>query len=280
MKQRLITAAVILGVTIPLVLFSDFITYPIALSLLAVVAINEVLKALSAEKEYYLAVPAYILAAVLPFASYFAWKNSLIYLLSLAALVFTYLVYTMAVGVFSRGRLGFAMISELYVMVAYVVVSFSSMSLIRFIDKSVGLYLLILVFVVAWVTDSCAYIIGSLFGKHKLIPEVSPKKSVEGAVGGLICAVLAFIVYGVIIDVFFEEINVNYVALIVFAPILSAVSQLGDLFASLLKRQHGIKDYGTLFPGHGGVMDRFDSNLAVSTVLLILSQIIAPFTIA
>ena len=93
------------------------------------------------------------------------------------------------------------------------------------------------------------------------------------------CAVLAYILYGVIIDVFFENISVNYLALVIFAPILSAVSQLGDLFASLLKRERGIKDYGNIFPGHGGVMDRFDSILAVSTVLLILSQIVAPFAI-
>ena len=202
------------------------------------------------------------------------------YLLSLSALVFAFLMYTMAVGVFSKGRLGFSVISELFVMVAYVVISFSSMALIRYFNMEIGLYILILVFVVSWVTDSCAYIVGSLFGRHKLIPEVSPKKTVEGAIGGIVCACLAFLLYGLIIDMFVENIEVNYIALLVFAPVLSVVSQLGDLFASLLKRQHGVKDYGNIFPGHGGVMDRFDSILAVSTILLILSQIIAPFALA
>ena len=279
MKQRLITAAVILCVTVPLVIFSQFITYPIALSLLSFIAVWEIMRVLSTEREYYLSIPAYILAAALPFASFFAYENSTVYLLSLAALQFTYLVYAMAVGVFSKGRLGFSQISELFVMVTYVVVSFSSMSLIRYIDKDVGLFVLILVFVVAWITDSCAYIVGSLFGKHKLIPEVSPKKTVEGAIGGMVCALIAFVLYGLIVDLIFADIKVNYIALIIYAPILSAVSQLGDLFASLLKRQHGIKDYSNIFPGHGGVMDRFDSILAVSTILLILSQIIAPFTL-
>jgi phosphatidate cytidylyltransferase len=233
---------------------------------------------LSADKEYYLSIPAYILAVVLPFASYFASENSLVYLLSVAALHFAYLVYAMAVGVFSKGRLGFSVISEIFVMVTYVVVSFSSMSLIRYVDKTVGLFVLILVFVAAWITDCGAYIVGCLIGKHKLIPEVSPKKTVEGAIGGIAFAIIAFVLYGLIVDLCVENVSVNYWALLIFAPVLSVVSQLGDLFASLLKRQHGIKDYGKLFPGHGGVMDRFDSILAVSTILLILSQIIAPFS--
>ena len=280
MKQRLITAALILGATIPLVLFSQYITYPIALSVLALIAVHEILRTLSLQKKYSLAIPAYMLALAMPFSAYFAVENGTVYLLSLSALVFAFLMYTMAVGVFSKGRLGFSVISELFVMVAYVVISFSSMALIRYFNMEIGLYILILVFVVSWVTDSCAYIVGSLFGKHKLIPEVSPKKTVEGAIGGIVCATLAFLLYGLIIDLFIEKIEVNYIALLVFAPVLSVVSQLGDLFASLLKRQHGVKDYGNIFPGHGGVMDRFDSILAVSTILLILSQIIAPFALA
>ena len=280
MKQRLITSAVILGVTIPLVLFSHFITYPIVLSILAFIAVYEIMRTLSVQKEYSLAIPAYIFALALPFATFFVSEHSMEYLLLLAALMFAYLMYAMAVGVFSKGRLGFSLISELFVMVTYVVVSFSAMSLIRYLDIDVGLYVLILVLISSWLTDSSAYIVGSLMGKHKLIPEVSPKKTVEGAVGGLVFATLGFLLYGLIIDLFIKGIEVNYIALAIFAPILSAVSQLGDLFASLLKRQHGVKDYGNIFPGHGGVMDRFDSMLAVSPILLILSKIIAPFVVA
>ena len=280
MKQRLITSAVILGVTIPLVLFSHFITYPIVLSILAFIAVYEIMRTLSVQKEYSLAIPAYIFALALPFATFFVSEHSMEYLLLLSALMFAYLVYAMAVGVFSKGRLGFSLISELFVMVTYVVVSFSAMSLIRYLDIDVGLYVLILVLISSWLTDSSAYIVGSLMGKHKLIPEVSPKKTVEGAVGGLVFATLGFLLYGLIIDLFIKGIEVNYIALAIFAPILSAVSQLGDLFASLLKRQHGVKDYGNIFPGHGGVMDRFDSMLAVSPILLILSKIIAPFVVA
>lgn len=274
MKQRLITAALILLITTPLVIFSQFITYPIALSLLSVIAIYEVTRVLKIEKEFALGIPAYLVAAAFPFSAFFITDNSTVYLLALAAIMFTYLIYVMGVAVFKRGKLAFPLISELFMMVTYVVVSFSSMSVVRYIDRSVGLYVLIIVFVVAWVTDSGAYIVGSLFGKHKLIPEVSPKKTVEGAIGGIVMAFCAMLVYGLIIDLFIEGITVNYLSLGIMAPILSVVSQLGDLFASLLKREHNIKDYGNLFPGHGGVMDRFDSNLAVSTILLILIQVL------
>ena len=277
MKQRLITSAVILGVTIPLVLFSHFITYPIVLSILAFIAVYEIMRTLSVQKEYSLAIPAYIFALALPFATFFVAEHSMEYLLLLAALMFAYLVYAMAVGVFSKGRLGFSLISELFVMVTYVVVSFSAMSLIRYLDIDVGLYVLILILISSWLTDSSAYIVGSLMGKHKLIPEVSPKKTVEGAVGGLVFATLGFLLYGLIIDLFIKGIEVNYIALAIFAPILSAVSQLGDLFASLLKRQHGVKDYGNIFPGHGGVMDRFDSMIAVSIFVYIVCRAFAAY---
>ena len=198
----------------------------------------------------------------------------------MAALVFTYLLYIMGVAVFSKGKTSFVTISEVFLTITYVVVSFTSMSLIRYVDKGVGLFLIGLVFIAAWVTDAFAYIVGSLIGKHKLIPEISPKKTVEGAIGGVVFATAAFLLYGLILDLAIEGMTVNYIALLVFGPLLSVVSQLGDLIASLLKREHGIKDYGTLFPGHGGVMDRFDSILAVSTMLLILTLIIPPFSLA
>ena len=293
MKQRLITAALILGATIPLVLLSQYITYPIALSILAFIAVHEILRTLSLQKKYSLAIPAYMLALAMPFSAYFAVENGMVYLLSLSALVFAFLMYTMAVGVFSKGRLGFSVISELFVMVAYVVISFSSMALIRYVNMDVGLYVLILVLVVSWVTDSCAYIVGSLFGKHKLIPEVSPKKTVEGAIGGVVFAALFCLIYGFLVDIIFcgmtlnvfgtdivfANINVNYIALALMGIILPVVSQLGDLTASLIKREYGVKDYGKIFPGHGGIMDRFDSVIAVSTILLIICVAFPPFVL-
>ena len=124
-----------------------------------------------------------------------------------------------------------------------------------------------------------AYVVGSLFGKHKLIPEISPKKTIEGAIGGVVSATVAYLLFGLILDLAIPNIEVNYIILVLFGLVLSVVSQLGDLIASLIKREHNIKDYGKLLPGHGGIMDRFDSIMAVSTILLILSIVFPPFTL-
>ena len=104
-------------------------------------------------------------------------------------------------------------------------------------------------------------------GKHKLIPDVSPKKTVEGAIGGVVFCVLAMVVFGLVVNNIKSGLRANYLMLIVGGLLASVVSQVGDLCMSVIKRNYGIKDYGKLFPGHGGVLDRFDSVLAVSIVL-------------
>ncbi len=277
MKIRTITAVFIILVMLPIVLFSQYITYPIALAILSFLATYEVLRVIGVDKQWLVSVPAYIFAPILPFACFFVKGMSNLYLLSIAALMFFYLIYLMGVAVFSKGKITIALISEVFFTVTYVIVSFSSLSIIRYIDLDTGLYKLFLVFIAAWMTDTCAYLVGSFFGKHKLIPEISPKKTVEGAIGGIVGALFGYIIFGLILNLAIDGLSVNYIALAIFALILSVVSQVGDLVASLIKREHGVKDYSNLLPGHGGIMDRFDSILAVSTILLILTIIVPPF---
>jgi len=281
MKLRSITAVFILLTIIPLIIFSGYIIYPIALALLCFAATYEMLRALKVEREWLISVPAYIFAPALPFACYFVKNTSSnLYLLSIAGLMFTYLIYCMGVAVFSKGRISFKVISEVFASITYVIVSFASLSIVRYIDKEVGVYTLALVFIVSWISDSCAYIVGSLIGRHKLIPEISPKKTVEGAIGGVVFAIIANLLFGLILDLSIEGMKVNYIVLGILGLVLSVVSQLGDLIASLIKREHNVKDYGNILPGHGGIMDRFDSILAVSTILLIMTLIFPPFVMA
>jgi phosphatidate cytidylyltransferase len=157
----------------------------------------------------------------------------------------------------------------------YVTVSITSLSLLRYLDRENGVWAVILVFVISWISDTAAFAVGSLLGKHKLIPEVSPKKTVEGAIGGIVFATFGSLLYGFGLDYIFENVAVNYLVLGVCGAILAVVSQLGDLVASLIKREYGVKDYGNIMPGHGGLMDRFDSVIAVSTILLII--FLSPF---
>jgi phosphatidate cytidylyltransferase len=278
MKNRVITSVAILAAMLTVVIFSKFIVYPLALALLAIIATFEVLRVIGSHKISTLSIPAYLISAAFPLTAYFVdSNNSLEFLLILAAVVFVYLVWLMGVSVFSKGKITFSKVSETLVGVTYVAVSFTSLSLIRYINHNFGVFLVVLVFVISWTCDTAAFAVGSLIGKHKLIPEISPKKTVEGAIGGVVFSALLCALYGLGLDLVIEKIQVNYLYLVLFGIILSVVSQLGDLIASLIKREYDVKDYGRIFPGHGGVLDRFDSVLAVSTILLILSIVFPPF---
>ena len=137
-----------------------------------------------------------------------------------------------------------------------------------------GVYLYGLIFIGAWMTDTGAYFVGVLFGKHKLIPKVSPKKTIEGAFGGILGCIVGFVLYGFIIQSICD-VKVNYVAMIVVATVISVVSQFGDLVASYIKREREIKDFGFIFPGHGGVLDRFDSIIAVAPTIYFITYFTA-----
>ena len=281
MKQRSITAAAILIGTLITVLLSKYIVYSVVIALLALTAVFEIQRILGVHKRLAISLPAYILSAIFPTAAYFVGvESSRDFLLVLSAAMFLYLLWLMASSVFSKGAISFKTISEVFATTVYVTVSFTSLSLLRYLDRDCGVFAVVLVFIVAWICDVFAYAVGMLMGKHKLIPEISPKKTVEGSIGGIVFSALACILYGLILELFVDGMTVNYVTLGLIGAILSVVSQLGDLIASLIKREYGVKDYGNIFPGHGGVMDRFDSVLAVSTILLIICLVVPPFVIA
>lgn len=132
---------------------------------------------------------------------------------------------------------------------------------------------LILIYLLSWIPDTGAYLAGSAFGKHKLCPVISPKKTVEGAIGGIVCCIAVTFLYAWLIDTFFEGIQANYAAVLLYAVLGTAVSVLGDLTASLIKRHYQVKDYGNLIPGHGGIMDRFDSVWFVAPFVALMQGI-------
>ena len=139
-----------------------------------------------------------------------------------------------------------------------------------------GRVLILLPFVISFMSDTGAYFVGVLFGKHKLIPKVSPKKTIEGSFGGILGCIVGYVLYGFIIQIICD-VKVNYIAMILLAIVISIVSQFGDLVASYIKREQEIKDFGFIFPGHGGILDRFDSVIAVSTVLLVFTTFVKFF---
>jgi phosphatidate cytidylyltransferase len=129
------------------------------------------------------------------------------------------------------------------------------MTSIAKLNMDVGALGVLWIFIIAWMTDTGAYFSGVLLGKHKLVPHISPKKTVEGAIGGIICAVVAGVVYSLILKNS-VRLTLLYAAMCLVG---SAIAQIGDFAASCIKRDCNVKDYGFILPGHGGFMDRFDS---------------------
>ena len=274
MKVRILTAIGMAVVGIPILIFSDTIAFPIALAILSLFAVYEMLRVIGFDKKYFVSIPAYLMALGFPFGAYFVGEWRINYILILAAALFAYLFYLFYVAVFMRGKLKFSEVGEAFAAVAYVVASFTSMAVLRYMQA--GIWLFVMLLVCAWGSDVFAYFTGVLFGKHKLIPEISPKKTVEGSIGGIVCASLLLVLFGFIVSKV-SDYTPNYIVLAVAGVVLSASSQIGDLIASLIKREHDVKDYGKIFPGHGGVMDRFDSVMSIATILMIIANIIAPF---
>ena len=136
-----------------------------------------------------------------------------------------------------------------------------------------GSFIVWLIFICAWISDSGAYLTGIAIGKHKAFPKLSPKKSVEGCIGGIASSILIGLVYKLILDLGFEIRLISYPGLIVICGVGAVISQAGDLAASAIKRNFEIKDYGHLIPGHGGIMDRFDSMIFVAPLVYYLANL-------
>ncbi len=147
-------------------------------------------------------------------------------------------------------------------LVAALVIPYLLTSIVRILAMRLGRYYIIVPFLMAFLPDTGAYFAGRAFGKHKLAPVISPKKTIEGVVGGAVSSVLGMLLYTLIMDLACG-MEVNYLFAVVFGLASAAGSVFGDLCFSVIKRQTGIKDYGNLIPGHGGILDRFDSMMVV-----------------
>lgn len=166
--------------------------------------------------------------------------------------------------IISNNRITFVDLSITLFAIVYIPFLFSFTILARGIEN--GHLLVWLILIGGWVTDSFAYFIGKVFGKHKLIPDISPKKTIEGAVGGLIGNTVVMVLYGIIINKYFM-INIEIIHFVLIGVLSSIAAQIGDLIASAIKRTINIKDFGSIMPGHGGIIDRFDSILFVSPIV-------------
>jgi phosphatidate cytidylyltransferase len=181
------------------------------------------------------------------------------------------LVVFMALYVLAYPKFMVHQIMKAFFCIVYAPVMLSCIYLTRSMEH--GVYIVWLIFISSWICDSFAYIVGMLFGRHKLVPKLSPQKSVEGAIGGVIGAIAAGALYGIFAQRLAPELEMTLIFAVI-CGIGAIIAQIGDLAASAIKRNHGIKDFGKLIPGHGGIMDRFDSVIFTAPVIYLLATLL------
>ncbi len=270
MKERVITGVVLAVALIPLLFVGEVFFYG-ALGILVLIGAAEMFFMIHKDE-----VRSRIRFTVHLLTTFILYGLVLSLYLGVIEQVFVLLfLFLMVLGfllsaVFSES-INMASIGKVFVSVWYVAIAFAAIGMVRSHGVAVLGYMLIL----SMVTDMFAYFIGIKFGKHRLAPTISPKKSVEGAVGGTIVAVLIASIYAYYMGIFGadQSLFVLFTIFIIGGVFVSVMAQLGDLVASKFKREHGIKDFSQLFPGHGGVMDRFDSSVFAAVALMIVIMI-------
>lgn len=268
LKKRLLTA--IIGVPLViLILLAPRSVISVVIMIVSCMGLHEYYKAVGLADYPDVCILGYIAAFVLSVGSGFTTGLSL-------TLVYVYVVILFIFMLLSAKSVGVIHIGMLLLGLVYIPYFLSHITYIRALDF--GNFYIWLVFIGAFLTDTCAYFIGCKFGKHKLCPKISPKKSVEGAIAGVVGGGLAFVVYGLIVNTFFSQLlgggHMHIGKLFALGIIAAVMSEIGDLVASSIKRQFNIKDFGAILPGHGGILDRCDSIILVApTIFLFLYNI-------
>ena len=278
MKQRIITAVVAFFVLLPVLIFSDTFIFPLGLAICAVLSVWEMFACVGLKNAWLFTAPMYVLGAAFPFLiRYLPDRDLLAPIAICAAVVWT--LYAFTVLIFSHGKYPLEAVFVASFSLFYIFIGFNAILFIQDCEPG-GKYLYYICFLGAWITDIFAYFCGRAFGKHKLIPDVSPKKTVEGSIGGTLFCILVMVIFGFVVEKLVPEISANLLIFAVAGVLIAVVSQIGDLSMSVIKRKYGVKDYGFIFPGHGGVLDRFDSVIAVSALLMVFSLFFNFFELA
>ncbi len=263
MKQRIITGFVLALIFIPL-LFLPAFWFSLVVGAMAIIASAEFF--FMVQKKENISHGLVVFSILFTLALY-TTSRIMFDDITLAPWIMLVLVIEMVVVLsllVLKQTMNVDVMSKLFFGTLYVALPFATLAYIQ----SLGLMILLYLLIIVMFTDSFALFVGLRFGKRKLAPVLSPKKSVEGALGGLFFAVLFATVYAVVFNIFDIELTVLNVLLhVLLGVIISIIAQMGDLIASSFKRSHGIKDFSPIFPGHGGVLDRFDSTLFASMVL-------------
>ncbi|OJU09514.1 MAG: hypothetical protein BGN88_14850 [Clostridiales bacterium 43-6] len=279
MKQRMISGVIAAFLFALALTFRDSIGFNIAISILSIIAIWEIFVATKYMNNKLLLTVCMIFAGCVPFFRnpYFTIARNT------ACFIFVLLIFS--VMLYERKTITLEQIGLIFMLVLIIPFAFSSLIYLKDLPSELnsrnymakdGLFFVLLAAFGAWVTDMGAYFVGKFFGKHKLAPTISPKKTIEGAAGGVVLNLVVYIIAGFIWQAMVVDGHggVQIIPLAFVAILASLIAMLGDLSASFIKRSCHIKDFGNIMPGHGGVLDRFDSILLVAPFLYIVLQYI------
>lgn len=264
MVQRVLSGIVLTVFMIAVIVFDKIfpLALNIAVAVISVMAVHELAAALGLQNKWFLCLPSLAAAAIVPFCNeQFQFM--------------TYCVYTLIIFsalIVCHRETTFKEVAVLYSMVVIIPCALHTLVSLRELNLSHGMFYVLIAVLAAWVADVGAYFAGTLFGQHKLCPEISPKKTVEGLVGGTVVDMVVMLLCGVWFSaVFYQgQVGVNYIALLLIGLFGSLISVLGDLSFSIIKRSCHIKDFGQVIPGHGGVLDRFDSVIFTAPFVYLL----------
>ncbi len=259
-KQRAISAVFLVIIAAITLYFGGAVTC-FVMCAVSLIGTMELLRVYELHKKG-IGIVAYI-ATILYYVCLFTGYHNL-----LMPLMVLYLLAVLAVYVLTYPAYDDKKIMAAFISFFYVSVMLSFVYLIR--DMENGLVLVLLIFVSSWGNDTCAYLAGRAIGKHKMSPKLSPKKSVEGLIGGIVGSGILGVIFGIIYHHFVSEISMAPLIFAAIGAVAAIPAVIGDLAASAIKRNNDIKDYGRLIPGHGGILDRFDSIIFTAPIVYYL----------
>ncbi|MDL2273187.1 phosphatidate cytidylyltransferase [Oscillospiraceae bacterium OttesenSCG-928-G22] len=270
MGVRVIAGFLLVVAVLALTLFAPPYLLPIVIALVSALAVQELLWTTGFVRKKRHLVAALVMAILIPPWVYFgSYERGAVLML------FLFVFFLFLEGITGSKDMSFEKISG--IIFAATIVPYFLSSMLRLMALPIGKLNLLFMFITAFGSDAMALFAGMLFGKHKLAPDISPKKTVEGAIGGLVMSPVLLVIFSFVLGRMYG-LETNYLLLVVYGFSGAFVSQIGDLAMSFIKRQYHIKDFGELIPGHGGILDRFDSVLFAAPFLEILFFLAPVFT--
>ncbi len=268
MKQRIVTAAILIVILFAALFFYYTPVFNVIVSIICMMATYEILHAYGLLQNIPLSIVNFVFSALVPFFMISGFSRYVM------PITFVYVIAQFIVVIADSKRVMVSQVATMFFTTFVTSFAFSTIAYMKVVHPQHSMFYCFIMFIAAWITDSGAYFTGRFLGKHKMAPYISPHKTWEGAVGGVAAstagAIIAGFVYQAICAANGMAVDIHFVPLALTGCAASIIGELGDLSASCIKRQCKIKDFGSIMPGHGGILDRFDSLMFVAPFVFLV----------